>query len=184
MNKVLDLYLTFAKMGSVCFGGGYAMLPLLEREIVNKKGWATQDEILDYYALGQCTPGVIAVNVSTFVGHKQGGVAGAFAATVGMVTVPSILILTIAGLLTNYAENPYVQRAFSGIQVCVCVLVLDAVSKLWKKSVKNKLGLTIFAAVLILSLFTDISSSFFVLAAGFVGLIAGKIHDLKETDKK
>ncbi|MBQ9519423.1 MAG: chromate transporter, partial [Firmicutes bacterium] len=142
------------------------------------------DEILDYYALGQCTPGVIAVNVSTFVGHKKGGVAGAFAATFGMVFVPTILILTIAGLLTNYAENPVVQRAFSGIQVCVCVLVLDAVSKLWKKAVTNKLGLAIFTVVLLLSLFTDISTSFFVLAAGLVGLIAGKVKMLKEADKK
>ena len=170
-------------MGAVCFGGGYAMLPLLEREIVQKKGWATQEEILDYYALGQCTPGVIAVNVSTFVGHKQGGVAGAFAATAGMVFIPSIIILVIANLLTNFAENVYVQRAFSGIQVCVCVLVLNAVAMLWKKSVKNKLGVFIFAAVLILSLFTDISSSFFVLTAGLVGLIAGKISEIKG-DKK
>ena len=140
--------------------------------------------ILDYFALGQCTPGVIAVNVSTFIGHKIGGVAGAFAATAGMVFCPSIIILTIAGLLTNYAENPIVQRAFSGIQVCVCVLVLDAVTKLWNKSVKNKLGVVIFAAVLLLSLFTDISSSLFVIGAGLVGFIAGKVSELKEADKK
>lgn len=184
MKKILDLYWTFAKMGAVCFGGGYAMLPLLEREVVKKKKWATQDEILDYYALGQCTPGVIAVNVSTFVGHKQGGALGAFAATIGMVTIPSILILTIANLLTSYSENIYVQRAFSGIQVCVCVLVLNAVSMLWKKAVKNRLGIVIFTAVLLLSLFTDISSSFFVLAAGLIGLIAGKVCDLRGNGKK
>ena len=179
----LELFITFAKMGSVCFGGGYAMLPLLEREIVKKKKWATQDEILDYYAIGQCTPGVIAVNVSTFVGHKQGGVAGAIAATTGMVFWPSAVILLIASLLTNFADNIYVQRAFSGIQVCVCVLVLDAVSMLWRKSVKNKFGLVIFTIVLLLSLFTDISTSFFVLAAGLAGLIAGKIAALKEGKK-
>ncbi len=182
MNKKLELFLTFAKIGAVCFGGGYAMLPLLEREIVNNKKWATQEEILDYYAIGQCTPGVIAVNVSTFVGHSQAGVLGAVAATAGMVFVPTIIILLIASLLTNFADNIYVQRAFSGIQVCVCVLILDAVSKLWSKSIKNRFGLTIFAVVLILALFTDISTGFFVVAAGIAGFLFGKFSK-KEAEK-
>lgn len=171
MRKLFDLFWTFAKMGAVCFGGGYAMLPLLEREIVTKRSWATQEELLDYYAIGQCTPGIIAINVSTFIGYKRGGIAGALAATAGMVFFPVIIILVIAGLLANYAENPYVKRAFSGIAVCVCVLITDAVSKLWKKSVKNKMGYIIFAVVLLSALFTNISSGFFILGAAIAGLI-------------
>lgn len=171
MKKIFELFWTFAQMGAVCFGGGYAMLPLLERELVTKRGWATQEELLDYYAIGQCTPGVIAVNVSTFIGFKRGGIAGAFAATAGMVFFPVIIIMIIAGLLKSYAENVYVQRVLSGIAVCVCVLIADAVSKLWKKSVKNKFGLIVFALVLLLSLFTDISSAFFIIGAGLAGFL-------------
>ena len=182
MKNILELFFTFAKMGAVCFGGGYAMLPLLEREIVVKRGWATQEELLDYFAIGQCSPGVIAVNVSTFIGCKRGGVAGAFAATIGMVFCPVIIIMIIAGLLKNYAENPYVQRALSGIAVCVCVLIADAIIKLWSKSVKNKFGLTIFAAVLLLSLVTDLSSGIFVLCAGLAGIVFGNLNGAKKAD--
>ncbi|MBO5560226.1 MAG: chromate transporter [Firmicutes bacterium] len=171
MKKLFELFWTFAKMGAVCFGGGYAMLPLLERELVTKRGWTTQEELLDYYAIGQCTPGVIAVNVSTFIGYKRCGIVGAVAATTGMVFFPVIIIMIIAGLLRNFAENVYVQRALSGIAVCVCVLIADAVSKLWSKSIKNKFGIIVFAVVLLLSLFTDISSGFFVLGAGLLGIL-------------
>ena len=183
MKELFELFLTFAKMGAVCFGGGYAMLPLLERELVTKRGWATQEEIVDYYAIGQCTPGVIAVNVSTFIGCKRKGVPGAFAATIGMVFCPFIIIVVIAGLLKNFADNYYVQRALSGIAVCVCVLVIDAITKLWKKSVKNALGYIIFAAVLILSLVTDLSSGIFVLCAGIVGICYSNIKKIRSREK-
>lgn len=177
MKDLLCLFWTFARMGAVCFGGGYAMLPLLEREIVDRNKWATQEEILDYFAIGQCTPGVIAVNVSTFIGYRKGGIPGAFAATAGMVFFPVIIILTIAGLLTNYAENVYVQHAFSGISVCVCVLIVDAISKLWKKSIKNKFGYIIFGIVLLLSMFTNLSSGIFVICAGIAGILFGRLWE-------
>lgn len=183
MKNILNLFWTFAKMGAVCFGGGYAMLPLLERELVTKRGWTTQEEIVDYFAIGQCTPGIIAVNVSTFIGCKRGGVAGAIAATTGMVFFPVIIIMIIAGLLRNYAENPYVQRALGGIAVCVCVLIIDAITKLWKRSVTNGLGYVIFAAVLLLSLATDISSGIFILCAGIMGIVYGNLNKAKEVKK-
>ena len=115
--------LTFARIGLVNFGGGYAMLPLLERELVNDRGWCTTDELMDYFAIGQCTPGLIALNVSTFIGNKRKGVLGGITATLGFVTCPIIIILLIAMFLTNFADLPIVKNAFAGIRVCVCVLI-------------------------------------------------------------
>ena len=132
MNIYLDLFLTFAKVGVCTFGGGYAMLPILQREVVEKKGWATDEELTDYFAVGQCTPGIIAVNTATFIGQKYGGVAGGIVATLGVV-FPSVVIISIlAGLISNFADLAWVKNAFAGIQVCVCVLIFNAVLKLLK----------------------------------------------------
>ena len=95
MKELLDLYVAFMKIGAVNFGGGYAMLPLLEKDLVNKRGWTTMDDLADYFAIGQCTPGVIALNVSTFIGYKRKGVAGALASTLGFLAIPILLILLI-----------------------------------------------------------------------------------------
>ena len=114
-----DLFLTFFKMGAVTFGGGYAMLPILQREVAENKKWSTEEELMDYFAIGQCTPGMIAVNVATFVGYKQKGFSGGLAATLGVIT-PSMLIITaIAIFLSSFAANPFVIHAFAGIRVCV-----------------------------------------------------------------
>ena len=135
MRMLWELFAAFAKMGTITFGGGMAMLPILQREVVENKHWATEEEMVDYYAIGQCTPGIIAVNTATFVGQKQAGVAGGIAATLGVV-FPSLVIITIlAGLITNFSHLTWVQNAFAGIQVCVCVLIFNAVVKLLKKSV-------------------------------------------------
>jgi chromate transporter len=131
--SLLKLFYTFASIGAITFGGGYAMLPFLEREVVEKNKWATETEILDYYSLAQCTPGIIAVNVSTFIGYKKRGVTGAIAATLGMV-FPSLVIITlIAAILTNFRDNEYVNMAFSGIRVAVCALILNSILKLSKR---------------------------------------------------
>ena len=124
MNEYLDLYTTFVKIGCVTFGGGYAMLPILERELVDKRHWTTMDDLRDYFSIGQCTPGIIALNVSTFIGEKKKGVPGALLATTGFLTGPIIIILIIATFLTNFADQPIVQHAFAGIRVCVCVLIV------------------------------------------------------------
>ena len=130
MKELLELFLTFAKIGVMTFGGGMAMLPILEREVVQNKHWATEEELVDYFAIGQCTPGIIAVNTATFVGQKRKGAMGGITATRG-VGFPSLVIITIlAGLITNFAHLAWVQNAFAGIQVCVCVLILTAVLKL------------------------------------------------------
>ena len=164
------LFVAFAKVGAMTFGGGYAMLPMLQREIVENRGWATEEELTDYFAIGQCTPGVIAVNTATFIGQKQAGIAGGIAATLGVV-FPSLVIITIlASVLQNFASVPAVQHAFGGIRVCVCVLILNAVVKLWKKTVIDLPTLIIFLVVMAASLFTGLSPVVFVLLSGIVGL--------------
>ena len=137
LKKLLNLYWIFFKMGIVNFGGGYALLPLLQKELVEKRNWATNEEITDYYAIGQCTPGIIAVNTATFVGSKRKGVLGAAFATLGMVTPSVIIIMLIASFLKNFADYPVVQNAFSGIRIAVCATILVSIWNLWKKSVKK-----------------------------------------------
>ena len=169
--KMLSLFLSFAKVGVMTFGGGYAMIPILEREIVDKQGWASSEELMDYYAVGQCTPGVIAVNTATFIGYRVAGPAGGVAATLGVVFPSVVIICLIAGILTNFADIPAVKSAFTAIRVCVCVLIFNAVVKLWKGAVKDKAGLVLFLIVFVLSLFFDISPVIFVLFCALAGLV-------------
>ncbi len=171
MNELFSLFLAFARVGVMTFGGGYAMIPILQREIVDRHGWATEEELMDYYAVGQCTPGVIAVNTATFVGYKVAGALGGVIATLGM-AFPSIVIITlIAGILTNFAEVPAVKSAFAGIRVCVCVLIFNAVLKLWKKAVVDKATLVLFLAVALLSAFFGISPVVFVVFCAVAGIL-------------
>ena len=172
MGKVLwELLITFAKIGVMTFGGGMAMLPMLQREIVERKGWATEEEMADYYAIGQCTPGIIAVNTATFIGNKQKGALGGIAATLGVV-FPSLVIITLlAGVIEYYSALAWVKNAFAGIRVCVCVLIFNSVIKLGKKSVIDRWTLGIFLLVLALSLTLDCSPVVFVLVAALCGLV-------------
>jgi len=172
MPLLLDLIFTFAKIGVMTFGGGLAMLPMLTREVVEKKKWATEDELLDYYAIGQITPGIIAVNTATFVGRKQKGNIGGILATFGVVLPSMIIIAVISSVLAQIAEYPVVQDAFAGIRVCVCVLVFKAVIPLFKKGVKDILGYIIFGTVLVLSLVFDVSPVILVVLAGITGITA------------
>lgn len=169
--KLLSLFLSFAKVGVMTFGGGYAMIPILEREIVENRKWASSEELMDYYAVGQCTPGVIAVNTATFIGYKVAGPVGGVAATLGVVFPSVVIICIIAGILTNFADIPAVKSAFAAIRVCVCVLIFNAVVKLWKGAVKDKAGLVLFLIVFVLSLFFDISPVVFVLFCALAGLV-------------
>lgn len=182
MNLYLDLFLTFARIGGLTFGGGYAMLPMLQEEVVRKKGWATNEELMDYYAIGQCTPGIIAVNTATFVGNKYKGALGGIAATLGVVFPSLVIISVIAAFISNFAELAIVKNAFAGIRVCVVVLILNAVLKLAKSSVKDAVTLAIFLAVMLLSVFLDLTAVVFVIAAGVVGVVA-KVFLNKEEKK-
>lgn len=176
MAEIIGLFWTFFKIGAVFFGGGYAMLPLLTREFVDKRGWVDETEINDYFAIGQVTPGLIAVNVATFIGNKRKGIVGGIAATIGLVCVPVIIITLIASVLTNFAEIELVKRAFAGIRVCVCVLILSAIIKLWKKSVPNVVAIIICAVVFFFSAFGEslglkVSPVILVVAAAIVGIV-------------
>lgn len=171
MNRYFDLFVTFARVGVMTFGGGYAMIPILEREVVDKKNFATSEELMDYYAVGQCTPGVIAVNTATFIGQKLAGIPGGIAATLGVVFPSVIIISVIAGILTNFADLAMVKNAFAGIRVCVCVLVFNAVVKLWKGAVADKGALALFAVVFVWSLFLNITPVVYVLFAAVSGII-------------
>ena len=151
MNILLDLFLTFAKIGVCTFGGGLAMLPILQREIVERKGWATEDDLTDYYAIGQCTPGVIAINTATFVGRTQAGIPGGIIATLGVVFPSVVIILLIAAFLQNFAHLPAVVHAFNGIRACVCALILSSLFKLGKSALKNRPAVLIFLTVLLLA---------------------------------
>ena len=180
LKELLSLFLTFAKVGVMTFGGGYAMLPILQREVVENKGWATDEELTDYFAIGQCTPGVIAVNTATFIGQKRAGIAGGIVATLGVVFPSLLIILALAGVITSFSHLTWVQHAFAGIRVCVCVLIFNAVLKLWKSAVKDVWGLLIFLAVLAASLLTSLSPVWYVLAAGVAGVL---IQNLKGAKK-
>ena len=171
MKELFDLFFTFARIGGLTFGGGYAMLPMLQREVVEKRNWATEEEIMDYYAIGQCTPGIIAVNTATFVGYKTKGLLGGILATLGVVFPSLVIISIIAAFIRNFADLAIVANAFAGIRVCVCVLVVNAVIKLYKSAVVDKIALAIFILVAVLMLVTDISAIVFVLAAGVIGVV-------------
>ena len=179
MPELLQLYLTFVRIGLVNFGGGYAMLPLLERELVNDRGWCTTDELMDYFAIGQCTPGLIALNVSTFIGNKRKGIPGGIICTLGFITCPVLIILTIAMFLTNFADLPVVKNAFAGIRVCVCVLILQAVLRLWKKAVVDVTSLILYLIIFALAAFSSVlpvsvPTFALVIAAGVFGVFFGK----------
>ncbi|MBQ1804922.1 MAG: chromate transporter [Oscillospiraceae bacterium] len=171
LRELLDLFLTFVRIGGLTFGGGYAMLPMLQREVVENKGWATEEELADYYAIGQCTPGVIAVNTATFIGNKRHGILGGIAATVGVI-FPSLVIITLlAGVIHAYSHLAWVSHAFAGIRVCVCVLIFNAVLKLWQKSVVDRPTLAIYVLVLLGTVLLNCSPVIFVLLAGAGGIV-------------
>lgn len=176
MKELLDLFLTFSRIGGFTFGGGYAMLPILQREVVEKKNWATEEELMDYYAIGQCTPGIIAVNTATFIGYKYKGIMGGIVATLGCI-FPSLIIITIiAACLQNFAEYSVVQHALAGVRACVCALVLDAVMKLAKKSLVDYAACVIAAAIFILSIFWNVSAVILVISAAVAGILVKMVR--------
>ena len=176
MKKYWELFITFAKMGVLTFGGGMAMLPILQREVVENKHWADEEELTDYFAIGQCTPGIIAVNTATFIGQKLYGTVGGILATLGVVFPSLVIISLLAGLINNFADLAWVQNAFAGIQVCVCVLIFNAVVKLLKKSVVDKRTLVIFLLVLAGGCLLDVSPVVFVLLSALAGIVLTQLE--------
>ena len=168
--ELLEIYWKFFRMGAVTFGGGYAMLPILRREIVQKSHWMEEEDIMDFYALSQGLPGIIAVNTSVFIGYHHKKIPGAVAAALGVVSPSVIIISIIAFFMAGFKDNVYVQHALSAISVCVVALILDSVIGMWKKGIKDKLGLVLCLVILALSLFTKISPVLLVIISALIGI--------------
>ncbi len=184
MKTLLQLFLIFARIGGFTFGGGYAMLPMLQKELVENKKWTTNEELIDYYAIGQCTPGVIAVNVATFIGFKKKGVLGAIFATLGMVTPSLIIVGAIAMFISGFQDYEPVQWAFSGIRAAVVALILSSMWKIAKKSLVDIFAITIFLVVALVSFFTDLSPVVFVVSAGVLGIVLNLTGIRKAEEEK
>jgi len=171
MKELWKYFFTFCRIGGLTFGGGYAMLPMLQKEVVERNHWATEDELMDYFAIGQCTPGVIAVNTATFIGYKNRGVLGAIFATVGIVFPSVVIVVIIAACLQNFAHIVLVQQAFSAIRVVVGVLIVNAVYKMWQKTVIDKVCGTLAVLGFLASAMFHVSPVGLVFAAGIFGVL-------------
>jgi len=171
MKILIELFISFMRIGGFTFGGGYAMLPLIQKEIVERRGWASDEEVLDYFTIGQITPGVIAVNTATFIGYKKAGILGGMVATLGVIFPSIVIISIIAAVLTNFAELPVVIHAFNGIRACVCVLILIAVYNMGKKSVVDVFTALIFIITAILTIMKVTSPVILVIVAGLIGVV-------------
>ncbi|MCI6316426.1 MAG: chromate transporter [Spirochaetia bacterium] len=171
MNIFLELLISFVKIGFLTIGGGYVMLPMMQSELIDKKHWITEEELLDYYAVGQSTPGIIAVNVATFVGYKKAGVTGGIVATLGIISPSLIIITALAGVIQSIDQYPNVQKAMSGINVAVCALITDATLNFIKKGVKNFVTLLVLLASFLLIYYVKVPSYLIVLGVAFLGTI-------------
>ncbi len=179
MKIYWELYQAFFRIGLLTFGGGYAMLPMLKREVVDNYKWITEEEMLDIYAIGQCTPGIIAINTATYIGYKKGGVLGGIVATLGEVTPSLIIILLIASVLKNFMDYPVVTHAFAGIRIVVCALMMTSVVQMTKSGVKDSIGLFLFLAAVLLLLFTPITTILVIIIAAIIGIIISKVKEAK-----
>ena len=171
MKELWTMFLAFARIGGLTFGGGYAMLPMLQKEVVEKHGWATEEELMDYYAIGQCTPGVIAVNTATFVGKSKAGILGAVVGTLGLVFPSIVIILAIAVFLSNFMHIAWVNHAFNGVRAGVVALILSSVIKLFKSAVKDWVTRIIYIIVLLLAA----AGAFLPAPVGVLGAVLGYV---------
>ncbi len=170
-NKKLELFLTFLKIGAFTFGGGYAMIPLIQKEVCENKKWLTDEDILEIVAIAESTPGPIAINSATFVGYRTAGVLGAMCATLGVV-LPSFVIITIISMvLREFSSYRAVKYAFFGIRAGVLALIVKALWTMAKKSPKNIFSYIISALAFILAVFTNINTIFIIIGCAVAGLI-------------
>jgi chromate transporter len=184
LKTYLELVWTFIKIGASTFGGGYAMIPVLERELIKGKGWISLDEVMDYYTIAQVTPGIIAINVSTFVGYKMKGFIGGIVATVSFIIPGVLLMIIISAFIRRFAGYVLVQHAFAGIRVAVGALILDTVIKLFKGVFRDIKGVAIFVAALALSAALNVSPVYIVAGAGLAGFFLYPRKAAPETTPK
>jgi chromate transporter len=166
-----ELYFVFAKIGTFTFGGGLAMMPMMQRELIEKRKWITEEDLIDYYAVGQSTPGIVAVNVSTFVGFKQAGILGGIISTIGMITPSLVIIMILASLINSISEYPYVQKALRGINVAVAALMTWVIINFARKTIKNLENAIFMLLGFGLVFFLKIPSFWIILSALLIGVI-------------
>lgn len=183
IKTALSLFITFFKLGIICFGGGYAMIALIEREIVEKKKWLSKEEILDIIAISESTPGPIAVNMATFIGTKKAGFLGAALATFGVVLPSFLIIFALSFFIVEFKELTYVAYAFKGIRAAVLVLILSAVIKFFKQIKKTAVAIIIMIAALCVTALTDFSAIYTLLIAATLGIIVAYILRFFEARK-
>ncbi|MDR1794177.1 MAG: chromate transporter [Erysipelotrichaceae bacterium] len=181
MNDSVTLFLIFFRIGAFTFGGGYSMLPILQRELVDSRHWLKEEEIMDFYAVGQCLPGLIAVNTSLFIGYHLKKLKGALIAVFGFVLPSVIVILVIAVFLSNFMHYPQVKQAFAGIRVAVCALVANTLISMFKKGIVDWFTAVLFAGALAVLLFTDVSPIWIVLTAGISALAYKQIGSARQS---
>ena len=175
--RYVQLFTTFFKIGLFTFGGGMSMLPMLQKELVESKKWLTDEEILNYFAIGQCTPGIIAVNVATFCGYKRAGLSGAIVSTVGIVVPSWIIITIIAGSISRFSEIVWIQRAMKGVYVAVAALLVRAVFTFGKKIITDGVTAAIAVGAFLAMSVWNVSGILIVLAAGIIGFCAQIIRN-------
>ncbi|MBQ8199895.1 MAG: chromate transporter [Lachnospiraceae bacterium] len=171
MKQYFELFWAFFRIGGLTFGGGLSMLPMLKYELVEKKNWVTEEELLDCYAIGQCTPGIIAVNTATFVGYKKCGIAGGIFSTLGMVAPSLVIITTIALFLEQFMGNKWLGHALMGVRAVVCALMLNTVLALAKKSLISPLCIVWCVFIFLLAMFTEVPTILLVVMSGVFGIL-------------
>ena len=176
MELFFRVYWAFFKVGAMTFGGGYAMMPILEREVIEKEDWVSLEDAMDFYAIAQCTPGIIGVNTSAHVGYRVDRGRGAAAAALGFITPSILIIMAIAGFLTDLIQIEMVVHAFNGVKICVAVIILNAVVKMLKTGVVDRPTAVMFVAVLGLMIAFNLSTILVIVAAVAVGIILGAVR--------
>ncbi len=172
--KLRDIFFLFFKIGLQLLGGGYVILPLLRSNVIEKRNWITEEELLNYFSLSQCIPGLIAANVSTFVGYKTRKLSGAITALAG-ITLPAFLsILLLASILIKHMHNPILQNAFWGIRIGVLILIFLTITEIIQTSIKSRHSLILYLSILLLMLFTDLRPEILVISAGVIGYLKYK----------
>lgn len=184
LKDLWTLYYTFAKIGTFTIGGGLAMMPMMQRELIEKRKWITEEDLIDYYAVGQSTPGIVAVNVSTFVGFKQAGILGGIVSTIGMITPSLIIIMILASLINSISEYPYVQKALRGINVAVAALMTWVIINFARKTIKNLENAVFMLLGFGLVFFLKIPSFWIILSALLIGVILTLAVQISEKRNK
>jgi len=183
LHNLIELFFAFVKIGAFTFGGGLAMMPIMQRELIEKRGWITDEELIDYYAIGQSTPGIIAVNVATFVGYKRLGVMGGIMATIGVITPSLIIIMILAGTINSINRFPLVQKALRGINVAVAALLTSVIVRFSKKTIKNVWNLLFMLLTFSLIFFLKFQSVWIILAVLLTGFFISLYRQKKLENK-